>query len=146
MDYLNLGSEEFSLNIKLYNRHSPQCLKRHQSRYTIIISLMFSTTRSPWQCQWVSTSGSNPTVSPPALHNARYAGWPHPPIQLPHVASPSPTTVIRHIAVANNTPSHRPEFNAPYTQPYHVHPITNFCSYHFLSLRACHKFKVNSFD
>jgi hypothetical protein len=44
---------------------------------------MFSTARPPSQCQYVSPK---PTISPPPLHNARYAGWVRPPIQLPRVA------------------------------------------------------------
>ncbi|KAG1736015.1 hypothetical protein EDB19DRAFT_1723163 [Suillus lakei] len=74
---------------------------------------MFSTARPPWQCQQVDY---NPTISTPALHNARYEGWPHPPVPLPHVASPSSTT--RHIPVANNIPSHRLQRNVAHTLPY----------------------------
>ncbi|KAG1736016.1 hypothetical protein EDB19DRAFT_1723168 [Suillus lakei] len=78
---------------------------------------MFSTARPPWQCQYVPPN--IPTISPLALHDARYEGWPHPPVQLPHVASPSSTA--RHIAVANNIPSHRPQRNAAHTPPYPIH-------------------------
>ncbi|KAG1861563.1 hypothetical protein DFJ58DRAFT_777349 [Suillus subalutaceus] len=73
---------------------------------------MFSTARPPWHYQCQVTY--NPTILPPALRNARYEGWPHPPIQLPHVASPSSTA--RHITVANDTPSHRPQANAAHTR------------------------------
>ncbi|KIK34045.1 hypothetical protein CY34DRAFT_813180 [Suillus luteus UH-Slu-Lm8-n1] len=66
-----------------------------------------STTHTPWQSQWAN---HNLKVSPPALHNARYAGWPHPPIQLPHVG-----------VTSGGTPSHRPQVNVAHTQPYHIH-------------------------
>ncbi|KAG0701279.1 hypothetical protein DFH29DRAFT_927701 [Suillus ampliporus] len=81
---------------------------------------MFSTARQPWQ--WVTP---NPTIPPPALHNARYAGWPHPPVQLPRAASPLPNA--RHVAFAVDTPSHRPhEISATHTQFYpQVRPRTN---------------------
>jgi hypothetical protein len=57
------------------------------------------------------------TISPPAFHNARYAGWPHPPVQLPYVTSPLSTA--RHVYVANNIPSHRPQVNAAHTRELH---------------------------
>lgn len=63
---------------------------------------------TPWQSQCVS---HNPKVSPPALHNARYAGWPHPPIQLPHVG-----------VASGDTPSLRPQVNVFHTEPYHIYP------------------------
>ncbi|KAG1790082.1 uncharacterized protein HD556DRAFT_1446435 [Suillus plorans] len=44
---------------------------------------MFSTARPPSQYQYIT---ARPAISPPALHNARYAGWVRPPIQLPRVA------------------------------------------------------------
>ncbi|KAG2135766.1 hypothetical protein DEU56DRAFT_388107 [Suillus clintonianus] len=69
---------------------------------------MFYTARPPWQCQHVSP---NP-ISPPALHNARYAGWPRPPIQLPRVI---------------DAPSRPYEVTAAHAQlhPYATHPSIN---------------------
>ncbi|KAG1827766.1 hypothetical protein EV424DRAFT_1389084 [Suillus variegatus] len=69
---------------------------------------MTSTIHPPWHSQWVTR---NPIILPQAVHNARYAGWPHPPVQLPHVTSPA-----RHITVANNIPLHCSQINAAYTQ------------------------------
>ncbi|KAG2135765.1 hypothetical protein DEU56DRAFT_806397 [Suillus clintonianus] len=79
---------------------------------------MFSTTRPPWQYHWPT---SNPTIPRPALHDARYEGWPHPSLELPQVASPSSTT--RHVSLAIDVPLHRlHEANAAHTQPRSVHP------------------------
>ncbi|KAG2139352.1 hypothetical protein DEU56DRAFT_912191 [Suillus clintonianus] len=81
---------------------------------------MFSTTCPPcsWQYHWPT---SNPTISHPALHNARYEGWPHPPLELPQVASP-PSTTWR-AALAFDVPSHcLYEANTTHTQPHPVHP------------------------
>jgi hypothetical protein len=75
---------------------------------------MFSTARPPSQCQYVSPK---PTISPPPLHNARYAGWVRPPIQLPRVA------------FAIDTPSRHPyKVTTTDTQPhcYESHPRTIF--------------------
>ncbi|KAG0694554.1 hypothetical protein DFH29DRAFT_959551 [Suillus ampliporus] len=77
---------------------------------------MFSTARPPWQ--WIPP---NLIIPPPSLHNARYAGWPHPPLQLPRVVSPLPNA--RCVAFAVDTPSHRPhEVSATHTQLHTVHP------------------------
>lgn len=92
------------INVILYNEPSPQCLAS-------IISLMFSTARPPWHCQWVTC---NPTISPPDFYNARYAGWPHPPVQLPYVTSPLSTA--RHVDMTTNIPSHPPQVNAANTR------------------------------
>ncbi|KAG2101318.1 uncharacterized protein F5147DRAFT_839008 [Suillus discolor] len=58
-----------------------------------------------------------------AFHNARYAGWPQPPVQLPYVTSPQ-STARHEAAVVNNIASHRPQVNAAHTQSssYSVHP------------------------
>ncbi|KAG2148726.1 uncharacterized protein EDB93DRAFT_1144487 [Suillus bovinus] len=57
--------------------------------------------RRPWDTP-------DPNTSPPALHNARYNGWPSPPIQLPHVALPSlKKPAERRVAFAIDTPSTR---------------------------------------
>ncbi|KAG1736012.1 hypothetical protein EDB19DRAFT_1723123 [Suillus lakei] len=67
----------------------------------------------------------DPNTSPPALYNARYDGWPSPPIQLPRVAaSPSfKRPAERRVVFAVDTPSnHRPrDGNATHTQPHSVH-------------------------
>lgn len=65
-----------------------------------------------------------PNTSLPALHDARYDGWPSPPIQLPSVAFPSfKKPAERRIASAINTPSSRGprDGNATHTQPHSVH-------------------------
>ncbi|KAG1901864.1 uncharacterized protein F5891DRAFT_1277340 [Suillus fuscotomentosus] len=83
---------------------------------------MLSTTCPPWPSQWVTC---DPVISglPPAFHNARYAGWPQPPVQLPYATSPQ-STARHEVSVVNNVPSHRPQVNAAHTQSssYSVYP------------------------
>ncbi|KAG1792120.1 hypothetical protein EV424DRAFT_1609467 [Suillus variegatus] len=74
---------------------------------------MFSTARPPSQYQYVTV---RPTISPPALHNARYAGWVRPPIQLPRAASTIDTS-SRHPYEVTTTNSQ--------SHPYATHPCTN---------------------
>ncbi|KAG2338876.1 hypothetical protein BDR05DRAFT_1003829 [Suillus weaverae] len=64
---------------------------------------MFSTACPPSQCQYVTL---NPAISPPALHNARYAGWVRPPIQLPRVAFAinTPSRYPHEVATTNSQP------------------------------------------
>ncbi|KAG2148728.1 uncharacterized protein EDB93DRAFT_371887 [Suillus bovinus] len=81
---------------------------------------MFSTA-PPLHSQWAAC---NPTVLPPTFHNARYAGWPHPPMQLPHITSPL-LTEQHDIDVANNFPSHYTQVNASHStqsSSYPIHP------------------------
>ncbi|KAG2101322.1 uncharacterized protein F5147DRAFT_709075 [Suillus discolor] len=78
---------------------------------------MYFATRPRWDFP-------DPNTFPPALHNARYKGWPNPSIQLPHVTAPSfKKPAERHVTFDLNTPSNRRpvDGNAIHTQPYSVH-------------------------
>lgn len=73
-----------------------------------------------------SWDAPDPNTSPPALHDARYDGWPNPPIQLPWVASSSPASkkrAERHFAFSVDTPSNcRPQdSNATHTHHHSLH-------------------------
>lgn len=77
-------------------------------------------------CYLTRTSWDTPDLntSPPALHNARYDGWPSPPIQLPRVDSFSfKKPAERRLAFSIDTPSNcRPRNgNATHSQPHSVH-------------------------
>lgn len=68
-----------------------------------------------------SWDAPDPNTSPPALHDARYDGWPNPPIQLPWVTSSSPASkkrAERRFAFPIDTPSNcRPrDSNATHTR------------------------------
>lgn len=81
------------------------------------MSPMYYPTRS-------SRDTPGPNTSPPALHDARYDGWPSPPIQLPRVALPSfNKPAERRVVFATDTPSNRRprDGNATHTQPHSVH-------------------------
>ncbi|KAG2135767.1 hypothetical protein DEU56DRAFT_913153 [Suillus clintonianus] len=76
------------------------------------------------------TRPSCPNSSPLALHNARYNGWPSPPVQLPRVDSPSfNKPAEQRDAFAIDPPSNRLPHDGNATHTQH-HPIRPQCDTH----------------